>query len=288
MKPAIQIAMQTAESNNRDGDFAASNCRSDFDRGAATWNARSRRRDTQPSRNQFWLELLSKPACSQTATLLLCFVAWLLCGCVTTTTGEKTKPDRMAIAQLRTVSVQVEVQRDFTVVLARDELNDVGYLTGGIFGMLAQESAQINADAKTAERMRPRLEGFDSQTVLRERLVAGLQNTGCFSSVTDASATPAPTVEPDAVLVLRVKCWGLRTGMGKDATKRAQAVIDVDVFLRPREGGKHLWARADYFAGGAARPVDDFSKTEGLLKKEIGEAFSRYADRIVNEIRFMR
>lgn len=176
---------------------------------------------------------------------------------------------------------------DFSVFLAQQAPQNTGVLAGGLVGGWIEKGTQMSADADTAKKLRPRLQDLNLQKTTTDRLREQLLSSGRFRSVVDLSANSAPPAPVDAILALRVNHWGLRTGMGSNYIRRAQAALDARVVLSVAKGAA-IWDRTDYFPGGPVYNVDDFNKRDGLLRKELEDTFRRYADRLANEIRFAK
>lgn len=190
-----------------------------------------------------------------------------------------------AVSQIRNLGVQVQVLEDFSVVLTQDQMESGGFVLAGVLGASIQEGRQTAKDAQIATLLRPQLGDLNCRNLLTNTLCEGLGKAGRFNTVQTAQgASPAP--QCDALLVVNVKAWGLRTGSGEHGTRKAQPAVSAHVSLVPTAGGRPLWERADYFLGSSIRPVEEFSRTEGLLRREMEDTLNRYANRIVNEIRF--
>lgn len=220
----------------------------------------------------------------------LCYTAFLaiglVAGCVNTSTGIKKELNSSALSEIKDIAVEVVVVEDFSVVLLKDAPKDAGYFTGGVIGTAIQQGFHASADSATANRLKPQLVDLNCQSFLLRYLKEGLTSSGKFMSVTESSANKQ-LAEVGGTIVLRVKKWGLRTGMGSSG-KKAQVAIDVEAVLFSNRSKIKIWERADYFAGAVIHPIEDYTDSPGVLKKEIEDSLTLYADRIVNEIRFAR
>lgn len=251
-----------------------------------------RGQNTQPNGLAVWLATLLS-ACAGAANrgwIIRCgavsLEVALLTGCAgVTKTGEQTQMNSAAVSQIRNLGVQVKVLEDFSVVLTQDQMESGGFVLAGVLGASIQDAGQTAKDAQIAAALSPQLGGLNCQELLTSTLCEGLGKAGRFSTVQTAQGA-SPATQCDALLVVKVKAWGLRTGSGEHGTRKAQAAISAHVSLVPAAGGRPLWERADYFLGSSVRPVEEFSRTEGLLRRELEETLNRYANRIVNEIRF--
>jgi hypothetical protein len=216
-------------------------------------------------------------------TVLVCTV--ILSACSTPqSTGVKTELTADALKRINAIGVQVTVPNDFSVVLQKDKMVNAGFLAGGVTGALIEHGINASADARTASKLRPFLGDLNCKKTLQNGLVERLKNTGLFKSVSDMPASPPV----DGILTLNVKSWGLRTGMGHDSTQNAQPALEIHVLLSDTATSNQIWARDDYFIGGTIYKVEQFSESEGLLRKEVESVLNRYLDRLINEIRFAR
>jgi hypothetical protein len=128
------------------------------------------------------------------------------------------------------------------------------------------------------------LEDVDYRNVLSDRLVEMLRKGSRFGSVVNLSG--GSSASADAVLTVRISHWGLVTGMGTNYNQRAQPALDSTVTLAEGASGKSIWKRTDFYPGGTVHDVNEYTREQGLLRKDLEEMFRRYGDRVANEIRY--
>ncbi len=213
------------------------------------------------------------------------------CTLSSTSTGAKTGLDAQAVARVRRMGVQVVVKNPFSVLVARNEGDNVGFLAlapaglaGALIGAAIEHGARVAADAHAATALRPRLGDLDCETYLRANLVRALQASHRFDDVAVLGGTEQPG-DVDAILRLEVQNWGVRAGARAEAGTPARVGMEARVTLTPPSAASvMMWERNDYFSGGAVHPLDDF-EVGTLLRTDVEATLGGYADRIALEVR---
>jgi hypothetical protein len=228
--------------------------------------------------------------------LLLCIA--FLAGCAT---GTKKSMNAGIVSEVENLDVQVRIDKDFSVALAKERLGGADALlavlglAGGLAGeamLVGTESVAIEArggrDAQRARKLREAIATIDLQSLTQKALVDGLQATLRFKAVTVASRPEARPPAAAGILRVRIEDWGLYAGANEKATlQQVEVGFNASTSLIGRNG-RLAWKRTDYFMGGAHHPIAEYGSSPVLLKNEIEETVRRYCARVVNEIRYAK
>jgi len=224
--------------------------------------------------------------------ILVLFCISVFAGC-DTATGTKTPINISTLAKIDNLGVEVRVDKDFSVLLAGEELNGMDLFWvempfGEVVGEAVLQGNRHNEDAERAKNFRAMIAEINLQLLTQKALVDGLQSSLRFQSVTSVTEREEPPPTGAGILLVRIENWGLYAGSTDNAKlQKVQVGLNATASL-VGDGGKIAWKHRDFFTSGVHRPIAEYISSPSLLKSEIEETARRYCARVVNEIRYAR
>ncbi|MGA3182646.1 MAG: hypothetical protein ABSF38_20155 [Verrucomicrobiota bacterium] len=260
-----------------------------------------------------WSKGAASPIFAEIRVVLAVLGIAIFAGC-DTDTGTKKVMQPGAVSKIDDLTVQVSVDRDFSLTLAAAKprslkevpLTFTAVRLGSLVSPLLSDSgppvvvvspksiaaakewdAQHAAeDARRAEAFRSKVAEIRIQSTAENALMDALQAARRFQTVTTVSVPQRASPACTGTLWVRIENWGLY------ADSRENAVLDqVQVGLNATAvlmgaGGKRIWEHADYFTSGIHRPITEYGSSPDLLKNEMEETTRRYCATVANEIRY--
>jgi len=223
--------------------------------------------------------------------ILVLFSISIFAGC-DTVTGTKTPMHTGALSSMDNLEVQVRVDEDFSVILARNRrlnVNEafwIGMLGSAAAGIV--DSRRENEDAQRAKTFRMAIAELNVQGLAQKALVDGLQTSRRFASVTTVTEREEPSPPDSGILRVRIENWGLYAPSTENETlQQVQVGLNATASLVGGDG-KLAWEHRDHFTGGVHHSIRDYGSSPAILKNEIEDTVRRYCGRVVNEIRYAK
>ena len=229
-------------------------------------------------------EHLSKFTLSLRNFLAICWIAGFA-GCASDT-GTKAPMNGRALAQIDQLYIQVSVEKDFSVTLAREEVNWNDFFFGGLIGGPVLQADRQYEDAAQAKSFHDAVAKLDLQNFTQSTLIKLLQNSGRFKLVIAEAGQVNSNLLHRGILRVVIQNWGLRADSKENAhDQKVHVAFNLTSSLVDNEG-KMIWEHKDYYTSGMHRLVLDYISSPELLKNAIDETIARYCGRVANEIRY--
>jgi hypothetical protein len=227
---------------------------------------------------------------------LLLLLLGLACnGCVSTSPPPRpTSTDLVAVKRLVVV---IPPEPAFTVVHTRAKGASPGTAAagaiGGVVGLLIvggiDSASAEDKDQKRTQQVAPRLAGFSAREALVRGLVSTLDEARRFESVEVLEAPPAADspVKADALLHVAVTQWGLHLVADRAGEALAGfAALEARMTLLP--AGRSVWDEKSTVGGQRRHTLDQYTREDGLLRKELEETMESAGQRVASELLYPR